>query len=116
MDLFQFDQSVSKKIDSYNSLAISYSKIIKTTESASIGCMYIEPNGVIGYHEAPVPQIFLVVDGEGWVAGEDRKKIAISKGQGVWWNKDEGHTSGSEYGMTAIIIQSPNIDFQKMMK
>lgn len=106
----------SKQIDSYDSLAISYSKIIKTTESASIGCMYIEPNGVIGYHKAPVSQIFLVVDGRGWVAGEDEKKVAISKGQGVWWNKDEGHISGSKHGMTAIIIQSPDIDFQKIMK
>jgi quercetin dioxygenase-like cupin family protein len=52
-----------------------YTRIIKTSEPSILGCMYIESNGVVGYHEAPVPQLILVVQGEGWVTGENAKEF-----------------------------------------
>ncbi len=40
------------------------SRIINTDASASIGCMYLEENGIIGYHQAVVPQLLLILDGD----------------------------------------------------
>lgn len=65
MNLFTFAKKAGTAMTKYNPKLPSYTRITKLTESAVIGCMYIEPNGVVGYHEAPVPQLFLVVQGKG---------------------------------------------------
>ncbi|WP_236631828.1 hypothetical protein [Anoxybacillus sp. UARK-01] len=65
MNLFTFAKKAGTAMTKYNSKLPSYTRITKLTESAVIGCMYIEANGVVGYHEAPVPQLFLLVQGEG---------------------------------------------------
>lgn len=51
------------------------SRIIQTNKRTNIGCMYLEQNGVIGYHQAIVPQLLLIMNGEGYVSSE--KKITI---------------------------------------
>ncbi|UOE75845.1 cupin domain-containing protein [Parageobacillus thermoglucosidasius] len=115
MEIFGFDKEVGEKIKKYNSNLAIYTRIIKTSEPSVLGCMYIEPNGVVGYHEAPVPQLFLVVQGEGWVTGEDRKRIFIKRGECVFWEKGEWHESGSDEGMTAIVIQSETLNPKSFM-
>jgi quercetin dioxygenase-like cupin family protein len=110
MQLFRFDKELGKDIQNYNSEFAIYSRIIKTSDSAQIGCIYIEPNGVVGYHEAPVPQLFLIVQGQGWVTSENREKVFVTQGECVFWEKGEGHESSSDIGMTAIVIESPTLD------
>ncbi|MBA2875446.1 cupin domain-containing protein [Thermaerobacillus caldiproteolyticus] len=116
MKIFRFDKEVGEKVKKYNSDLAIYTRIIKTSEPSVLGCMYIEPNGVVGYHEAPVSQLFLVVQGEGWVTGEDRKRIFVKRGEGVFWEKGEWHESGSDKGMTAIVIQSETLNPESFMK
>lgn len=36
-----------------------------------IGYMYIEGEGMIGYYQVFIFQLFIVVEGEGWVIGEN---------------------------------------------
>ncbi len=36
--------------------------------------MHLKENGIIGYHEAVVSQLLLIVDGEGYVCGADKEK------------------------------------------
>ncbi|MFJ8526751.1 cupin domain-containing protein [Bacillus sp. NPDC094106] len=109
MELYIFNKEDSNEIGNYNSISAFYSKILKTEEATNIGFIHIDPDGIVGYHEAPVPQLFIVVQGEGWVAGEDEKRINLKSGEGVLWNKGEGHSSGSKMGMTALVIQSKNL-------
>ena len=83
---------------------------MKTESPTNIGFITIEQGGIIGYHKAPVPQLFLVVQGQGWVEGEDENRVIIKSGQGVFWNKGEGHISGSELEkITALVLQSRGI-------
>ena len=35
--------------------------------------------------------------------------MTIKSGQGVFWNKGEGHISGSELGLTALVLQSEGL-------
>ncbi|PLT29613.1 cupin domain-containing protein [Peribacillus deserti] len=116
MEFFRFDQETGRNIEQYDSKAAVFSRIIRTNEFASIGCMYVEPGGVIGFHEAPIPQLFLVVGGEGWVTGADRQQIAIKKGDAVFWNAGEWHESGSGTGMDAIVIESGSLDPKSYMR
>ena len=71
--------------------------------------MYVEANGLIGRHASPVSQLFIVIEGEGWVQGESEEKIQLQKGEAVFWEKGESHVCGSQNGLTAVVIQSAEL-------
>ncbi|QDP99073.1 cupin domain-containing protein [Lysinibacillus fusiformis] len=110
MEIYKFTIDVGKTIDNYNSISAFYTKIMQTVEPTNIGLIYIEPGGVVGLHEAPVPQLFVVIQGEGWVSGDDSKKVALKHGEGVLWQTGQAHASGSDTGLTALVIQSKQIE------
>lgn len=56
MKIYQLSKENSKNITQFKSNFIM-SRISNTEASASIGCMYLEENSVIGYHQAVVPQL-----------------------------------------------------------
>ncbi|WP_026695231.1 cupin domain-containing protein [Peribacillus kribbensis] len=116
MKLFTFRSDTGKKIEQYDSHNVIFSKIMKTDQPAFFGCMYIEPHGIVGRHEATLPQLFLVLDGEGWASGPDGRRAVIKKGDAVFWDAGEMHESGSETGMTAIILESPNLNPESFLK
>ncbi|TLS38130.1 cupin [Pseudalkalibacillus caeni] len=78
--------------------------------------MHIQEQNIVGEHDAVVNQLFLVVSGSGWVAGENGKRIPIEQGQAAFWIKGETHTSGSEEGMTVIVLEGEDIVPSPMMK
>lgn len=109
MQFYQFKKENGFEVLNYQSIAASYTKILQTEAPTNMGLMHIEANGVVGYHQAPVPQLYIVVEGEGWVEGEDKKRIALNQGEAVFWEEGEGHASGSDRGMTALVIQSVSL-------
>ncbi|GAB1786344.1 cupin domain-containing protein [Priestia aryabhattai] len=116
MKIYKFNKKNGNKVEKYNSNLATYLKMIRTNEAANIGCMYIDPQGILGHHQAPIAQLFVVVQGEGWVTGEDQKQINIKAGEAAFWEKGEWHTSGSNSDMTAILIQSEFLKPQSFMK
>lgn len=110
MQLFRFDQLAGRTIDRFDSVNATISRIMRTPGSVQIGCIHLGESGVVGYHPAVCPQLFLVVNGEGWVCGEDQKRVRVGPGQAAFWTTGEGHESGSEAGMTAIIIEGEGLD------
>lgn len=114
MKIFRFTKEVGQSIERYQSSAVTYTQITKLMTSSSIGYMFIEPKGIVGLHEAPAPQLLLVVQGEGWVRGQDENRISVKMGEGVFWERGEWHESGSENGMTCIIIQCDDIDIKQL--
>lgn len=110
MKIFNFTQEFANQIINYDSVDAFYKRIMRTVEPTSIGFMYIEPGGVVGMHEAPVPQLFIVIQGEGWVCGADREQILLNAGEGVLWQTGQAHESGSDTGLTALILESKQIN------
>ena len=70
----------------------------------------IGPGGVVGRHPAVVPQFFVVVSGSGWVSGADGKREPIEAGDAVLWEQGEEHESGSDEGMTALVLEGEALD------
>ena len=66
----------------------------------------VSPGGVLGRHPGRWWQLFYVAAGNGWVAGEDGERHPIGQGQAVLWLPDEVHESGSDDGMTVVMVQS----------
>lgn len=77
MKIFRFDPEVGRNIDQYNSSGFVLSKVAHLTEEAVVHCVYLDAHGVIGVHQATIPQLLLVVQGEGWVRGETPGQTAI---------------------------------------
>jgi quercetin dioxygenase-like cupin family protein len=115
MKIFRFDSGVGKNIDGYSSSGLSISRVVHLFDEAVVNCAYLDANGVVGYHQATIPQLFLVVQGQGWVRGESPKRTLIKAGQAAYWQKGEWHESGTETGMTVIIIEGVNFDPAKRM-
>jgi quercetin dioxygenase-like cupin family protein len=77
---------------------------------AHVVVIEIGPGGLVGRHPAVVAQLFVVVRGTGWVSGADGLRIQISTGEAVLWEPGEEHESGSDEGMTALIVEAEQID------
>jgi len=115
MKIFRFGSEVGKGIDHYGSSGFVVSRVVHLSDEAVVNCAYLDAKGVIGYHQATVPQLFLVVRGDGWVRGESAGKTPVKAGQAAHWEKGEWHESGTETGMTAIIIEGSGFDPAKLM-
>lgn len=60
-------------------------------------CNY--PGGVIGYHQAVAPQLLLIDE-----------YFKVQTGDAVFWTKDEWHETKTDGGLTAIVIESEELD------
>ncbi|MGE7861225.1 cupin domain-containing protein [Bacillus mobilis] len=109
MKIFDFSEKIGKHISAFQSNFIM-SKILNHKGNVHIGAMHLQENGIIGYHEAVVSQLLLIVDGEGYVCGEDKEKVKVEAGQAVFWEKGEFHETSTEKGLMAIVIESEELE------
>lgn len=68
----------------------------------------------MGRHDAVSSQLFVVVQGEGWVSGEKNQKLPIKAGEAAYWEKGESHEAGSQSKMIAIVIEGEYLDISVM--
>ncbi|MGM9986245.1 MAG: cupin domain-containing protein [Bacillaceae bacterium] len=108
MEFYTFNENSGKKISAFNSNFIM-SRISQTNQDTYIGCMYLDKNGIIGYHQATIPQLLLIIDGEGHVRGQKEKYFKVHAGDAVFWNKNEWHETKTTIGLTAIVIESEGL-------
>ncbi|EJQ39660.1 hypothetical protein IEC_01248 [Bacillus toyonensis] len=109
MKIFDFSEKSGKCISVFQSNFIM-SKIVNHQGNVHIGAMHLQENGIIGYHEAVVSQLLLIMDGEGYVCGADKEKVKIRAGQAVFWEKGEFHETSTEHGLLAIIMEAENLE------
>ncbi|MGN7410872.1 cupin [Sporosarcina sp. SAFN-010] len=113
MEIYQFKKEMGKKVTQFSSDFILTR--IALTQKANIGCMHLEENGVIGFHQAVVPQLLLIVNGGGFVRGESNEFVKVQSGEAVFWEKDEWHETKTDTGLTALVIQSEKLDISSLM-
>lgn len=115
MKIFSFDPAVGRAIEQFESRDAIVTRITRITQQAYVRCFYLDPGGVIGYHPAGENQLFIVVAGEGQVCGQSKEFISIAKGQAALWLAGEWHESRTDTGMTAIVIESQDLDPHEWM-
>ena len=109
MKFFNFNKESGKVISKFNSDFIM-SRIVQTNSAASIGCMHLGENGLIGFHQAVGPQLLLIVSGEGLVSIDQEEYYKVQPGDAVFWEKEEWHETKSDNGLTAIVIESKELN------
>lgn len=110
MRIYQFGPDVSKLIHLYDSRGLRMSPLARVDGPVRVDIMHIEPDGIVGAHEAFSNQLFAVVHGSGWVRSGDDPAMSISVGQAAFWTTGEFHESGSVMGMTVIVIEGDAVN------
>jgi len=106
MRIFRIESENGYEIREHGSASVFLSSIIDVNRSATIHWMHFDPHGSIGGHYLTNPQIFLIVEGDGWVKSNNPEPIPVTMEDGVFWDTGEWHEAGSESGMTVILIES----------
>ena len=109
MEIFQFDRG-ERLVRLYDSIGLHATRIAAGDGQARLVCLRLDPGGVVGTHPAGAAQLFLVVAGDGWIAGPDGERVPITSGWGVRWAEGEIHTSGTDTGMTALTVEGVPFD------
>lgn|SRR3954452_16451156 len=110
MKLYQFGPQIGRPITAFASANVVITPIQRAPGQVQIVCLRVGPQGRVGYHQAVGPQLFLVVQGSGWVRDESSERIPISAGVAAYWTDGEWHESGSEAGMIVIVIEGEGLD------
>lgn len=105
MKLVDLRDVVSAPTRAYASARAASAALADGAGEAHLHCVRFEPGGAIGRHEAGFGQLFLVVEGSGWVEGGDGRRVELAAGQGAFFARGELHAKGSESGMTALMVQ-----------
>jgi len=115
MKIYRFNPEVVKDDEPIGSVKAILDRVLQLDNKAEINAVYIHPNVHLSVQQEMTQQLFLLVDGEGWVMNEAGEKKTVRQGQAVFWGESELPESGSESGMTAVIIGNINIDPAKLM-
>ncbi|MBN6205743.1 hypothetical protein JYK21_04700 [Ralstonia pickettii] len=114
MKFYTFSKDSGNRVTQFNSEFIM-SRVVETDGLTRIGCMHLEENGIIGYHQAIVPQLLLIVNGEGLVRSKEDEYSKVQAGDAVFWEKGEWHETKSEKGLIAIVIESEKLNPSEFM-
>lgn len=105
MRMIRFGQERSRPIDLYGS-NFEMTPVHAVPGAFFVGAMYIPAGGLVGCHPAACPQLFMVVQGSGWVrAGEGGERVPVSAGDAAFWEAGEMRESGSDEGMNVIVLE-----------
>jgi quercetin dioxygenase-like cupin family protein len=105
MQLMSFGPDRATPIIEYSSRHASAVALASGQGEAHVYCLHLDAAGEIGAHEAGFDQLFLVVEGSGWVSGSDGRRQPLAQAQGALIARGEVHAKGTESGMTAIMVQ-----------
>jgi quercetin dioxygenase-like cupin family protein len=105
MKIFSFENHLAHPIEQFGTQGVALVRIAELDESSRIGYFRIAPGGVIGHHQTTTDQLFMVLQGHGWVRGGEGEIVPIRAGHAAFWTAGEWHESGSETGMEAVVIE-----------
>jgi quercetin dioxygenase-like cupin family protein len=85
-------------------------RVRRLAGEAHVVVIEVGPEGVVARHPAVGAQLFAVVRGSGWVSGGDGERESIEAGAAVLWEPGEEHESGSDEGMTVLVVEAESLD------
>jgi quercetin dioxygenase-like cupin family protein len=104
--IVDFTHQHARAIEQFAASGASSVDLAHGTGESHAYAIYFVPGGAIGPHPAGFDQLFLVVQGSGWVAGEDGIRLRVGTNCGAFVPKGEVHSKGSETGMLALMVQA----------
>ena len=115
MKIFRFDLESGQGEGQFGSVKAIIARAVQLDNEAKVNAVYLHPDRNIIEPQALTQQLFLIVEGDGWVKGESDNELAIRQGQALFWEIAEPHELGTETGITAVIIECVNVDSAELM-
>ena len=115
MKIYRFNPRVDREDEQLDSVKAIIAKVLQLDNNAKVNAVYLHPNERISHQQALTQQLLLVVDGEGWMMSRTNELSTIRAGQAIFWEANEIQESGTETGITAVIIEGEKIDSSKLM-
>jgi len=109
------EKGVAHRVDPKTSKTV-ISPIFWSDVGSRFACFHVGAGGFVPKHPATGPQLFAVVEGDGWVAGDDGERVPIKAGQAAFWEPGETHESGTDTGMKAIVVECASFDPGLLMR
>ena len=78
MRLYRFDRKAGRAVHQFGSVGLTITPIAHLAGGGQVAAMWIEPGGQVGAHETVGPQLFLVIQGSGWVEDASGARLAIT--------------------------------------
>jgi quercetin dioxygenase-like cupin family protein len=103
----RIDLSGEREVTAPGSLS---ARVRRLATHAHVVVIEIASGGVVGRHPAGAFQLFTIVRGAGWVSGGDSERAPIRAGEAVLWEPGEQHESGSDEGMTVLVVEAESFD------
>lgn len=112
MKIFRFDKEVGKPVQGFENDTYTLSRILvdESPETLHLVCAHFDSGDSTVRQQVMTNQLFLVVQGEGWVSRDNLEKVSISAGQAPFWTTGEWHEVGTDTGMVAIILEGPSLN------
>jgi hypothetical protein len=110
MRVVDFTSDRADPISLFESVASSAVAIGHGGGEVHVYAVHFDKDSSIGTHPTGFCQLFLVVQGAGWAAGAEGHRVNLRVGQGVFFERGEMHSKGSEAGMIALMVQATHID------
>ena len=110
MRIIDFPRDHARPIELFDAVDAANVHLGSGRGEAHAYCVYFSPGGNIGPHPAGFAQLFLVVEGSGWVAGSDGIRLPLTTGKGAHFAPGEVQSKGSDSGMTVIMVQADELE------
>ena len=105
MRIVEFGARAAAPIAGYGSVHATSVPLADGSGESHVYFVRLAAGGSIGRHRAGFGQLFLAVEGAGWVEGGDGRRVALAAGQGAVFDRGEMHAKGSETGLAAVMVQ-----------
>jgi quercetin dioxygenase-like cupin family protein len=105
MHIREFAFATSQAVTEFASRATRVQRVGNGAGEAHAYLIRIDAGGAIGAHPAGFGQLFVPLEGSGWVSGSDGVRQSVRPGQVACIEVGETHSKGSEEGLTALIVQ-----------
>jgi quercetin dioxygenase-like cupin family protein len=109
LKVLDFSAGPALAISGFGSQAATAAPLTLPDGEAHVVCIRLGVGGVLGRHPAAVDQLLVGVEGEGWASGEEGERVPVAPGTALHWHAGEEHESGSERGLTAIVVESERL-------
>ena len=104
--IVDFSAVAAQPVELFASSGAASVELAHGSGESHVYTLHFAPGGVIGPHPAGFDQLFLVVQGSGWVAGSNGVRHSVDSNHGAFVSKGEVHSKGTATGMVAVMVQS----------
>jgi quercetin dioxygenase-like cupin family protein len=100
----------NRPVERYGSQGAGYTPLLRVHGDVSATWIKLEPGGILGPRQAPVDQLFIVIEGQGTASVGEGDPMHRVSGTIVLWRQGEIHQTASEAeGIAALVLEGPDL-------